>query len=313
MKTDKHLKDFQKILYELTNTKKAPFIEQKSYFSASFPTSKALRIILLKFYMNILYYRDQLLKREREEDLHQFRVNLRRSRAFIKTFPHIFKDDVDTLLLKQLGKIATYTNHKRDLDVMNETLHTMLQNENKLFEEIQARSHQEQKKITKMLEDDTLKDFLNYYEKVLVYGDHLFISPNKDVKIHKGAKEVIDILEKRIQKRIKALKKEFSVTKLHKIRIAFKKLRYLLEEFKHLFDDKSVTKHIEQVKDLQTILGDFNDAINQKALISQHMERGKTKSSLEEIMKHTCNTEENLTNKVLEALDRYRRNKFKLN
>ena len=46
---------------------------------------------------------------------------------------------------------------------------------------------------------------------------------------------------------------------LHKLRIACKKLRYLMEFFSSLFPGKKINRLIAQLKTLQDNLGDFND------------------------------------------------------
>ena len=47
-----------------------------------------------------------------------------------------------------------------------------------------------------------------------------------------------------VQKKIDALEKEYHDKELHKIRISFKKLRYLMEEFQHIFGEKKIEKMI---------------------------------------------------------------------
>ncbi|WP_457554131.1 CHAD domain-containing protein, partial [Desulfobacula sp.] len=56
---------------------------------------------------------------------------------------------------------------------------------------------------------------------------------------------------------------------LHKLRIACKKLRYLMEFFSSLFPAKKIKRLIAQLKTLQDNLGDFNDlCVQEKYLLS---------------------------------------------
>jgi CHAD domain-containing protein len=52
---------------------------------------------------------------------------------------------------------------------------------------------------------------------------------------------------------------------LHRIRIDGKKLRYLLEFFASLHDPKTITTLVRELKQLQDILGGFNDMTVQQA------------------------------------------------
>jgi CHAD domain-containing protein len=87
---------------------------------------------------------------------------------------------------------------------------------------------------------------------------------------------VIDMARQRIYKRYRGIVKMGSriLAKpedemLHVLRIECKKLRYLLEFFAGLFPRKKVKTLIEQLKNLQDNLGDFNDlCIQQEYLLN---------------------------------------------
>ena len=58
-------------------------------------------------------------------------------------------------------------------------------------------------------------------------------------------------------------------TLLHRLRIDGKKLRYLLEFYSDLYPRSTITRFIRELKQLQEILGDFNDTEVQLALIGE--------------------------------------------
>ncbi len=60
------------------------------------------------------------------------------------------------------------------------------------------------------------------------------------------------------------------VTALHDMRIAFKRLRYLLEIFAIAFP-RDLTPHITEVKNLQDILGDIHDRDVQVPMLEEHL------------------------------------------
>ena len=61
------------------------------------------------------------------------------------------------------------------------------------------------------------------------------------------------------------------VTELHDMRIAFKRLRYLLEIFGVAFTE-DLDPFLEQVKDLQDLLGDIHDCDVQVPMLEEHLE-----------------------------------------
>ena len=61
------------------------------------------------------------------------------------------------------------------------------------------------------------------------------------------------------------------VTELHDMRIAFKRLRYLLEIFGVAFTE-DLDPFLEQVKELQDLLGDIHDCDVQVPMLEDHLE-----------------------------------------
>jgi len=113
------------------------------------------------------------------------------------------------------------------------------------------------------------------------------------------------------------LEKEFEIAKLHKIRIAFKKFRYLLEEFQHVFGEEKIAKMIEKGKKLQTLLGDFNDTVNQKELLhnyfKDHKEQISDRKELEKsLLSKTAKTQAKLMEKAMKKLHKFKEKSLKL-
>lgn len=63
-----------------------------------------------------------------------------------------------------------------------------------------------------------------------------------------------------------------NVTELHDMRIAFKRLRYLLEIFAVAFGD-DLAPFIDEVKDMQEVLGEVHDCDVQIPLLQAHLAR----------------------------------------
>jgi len=248
--------------------------ELDRYFIPDLSPIDALRVILYKYSLLILYYKKCILDHGESEDLHQFRVNIRKSRAFLKEFKFLFPDKAYTYFNDSLSFFASQTNQKRDLDVIKKRLKDIDTNHDVLQDDIATQLEKETQKIEEMLKSKTFEDFFNTYQDTLK-NETLLTSYNIEGTIKNRAKHIIEDLHLRIIKKINALEKDFSDKKLHKIRISFKKLRYLLEEFQHIFGEEKIENMIENGKKLQTLLGDFNDAVNQSELLHNYFKSEK--------------------------------------
>ena len=290
--------------------------EIDAYFIPNLSSMDALRVILYKFSKAILSYKERLLLHDEPEDLHQFRVNIRKSRAFLKEFDFLFPKDQHTYFSENLERFATQTNQKRDLDVIEERLGTLGKEHDKLQGEIGQQRYQEQQHICEMLQSKAFEDFFAAYQNILK-GDTLLTADNNLDTIESTAKKVIKALHRNIVQKIGALDKAFDDKKLHKIRISLKNLRYLLEEFQHIFGEEKSEKIIEKGKKLQSLLGEFNDAVNQTALLQNYL-ASNTKSRAEEkelehtLLDKTSKGQKKLLRKALKQLHKFKEKPFEL-
>lgn len=242
----------------------------ENYFISNLSPIDALRVILYKYSNLILYYKTRILKNEDEEDLHQFRINIRKSRAFLKEFETLFPTKEYTYFYDNLSYFASQTNHKRDLDVIQERFKALKKDGKPIQKDIKNQSEKEQRKIEEMLEGKMFENFFHTYQNALK-KETLLTSYNTNGTIEDTVKNIIMNLHQKIIKKIDSLEKDFNEKKLHKIRISFKKLRYLLEEFQHIFGEKKIETMIDKGKKLQNLLGDFNDMVNQSHLMHDYL------------------------------------------
>lgn len=248
--------------------------ELDKYFIPDLLPIDALRIILYKFSLLVLYYKERILDHGEAEDLHQFRISIRKSRAFLKEFKFLFPDQEYTFFNDNLSFFASQTNHKRDLDVIKERLKEVGTDHNAIQEDIGLQQEKETQKIVEMLKSKRFEEFFVTYQNKL-RNETLLTSYNTVGTIENRARNVIGDLHLSIIKKINALEKNFSEKKLHKIRISFKKLRYLLEEFQHIFGEEKIENMIENGKKLQNLLGNFNDSVNQSKLLHNYFKSQK--------------------------------------
>ena len=287
-----------------------------AYFIPNLTPTDALRVILYKFSLNILAYKECMLMRDHTEDLHQFRIYIRKSRAFLKEFGFLIPKKMHKYFNENLDNFATQTNQKRDLDVIKERLGELDKDHKMIQNDIKQKREYEYQNIQKMLNSHTFRDFFYTYQDILT-KDIFLTSENTTGSIEETAKQVITYLHHKIIKKIDALEKDFDVKKLHKIRISLKKLRYLLEEFQHIFGEEKIEEMIDQGKKLQTLLGDFNDTVNQKKLLHDYFKSNKKKISDRKELEHslldkTVKTQEKLMLQAQKKLHEFKEEPFKL-
>lgn len=290
--------------------------ELDTYFIPNLMPVDALRVILYKFSLSILAYKERLIVHDDTEVLHQFRINIRKSRAFLKEFGFLIPKKYLKYFNEHLADFATQTNQKRDLDVLKERLGELDKDHKMIRKDIKQKQKQEYQQIQKMLGSKRFKDFFYTYQDILT-KETLFTSDNQTGSVENTAKEVIGYLHHKIIKKIDTLEKDFDADKLHKIRISLKKLRYLLEEFQHIFGEEKIEKMIDKGKKLQTLLGDFNDTVNQKRLIHEYLKRNKKKISDRKALEHslldqTIKSQEKLMLQAKKKLHKFKAHALKL-
>ncbi|WP_309500131.1 CHAD domain-containing protein [Sulfurovum sp.] len=269
-----------------TELDKEDIDELDAYFIPNLSPLDALRVILYKYSLSILFYKERIILHGDTEDLHQFRVSIRKSRAFLKEFDFLFPKKQYTYLYDTLAKVAKFTNQKRDLDVIKNRLQHLGEKHDTVKQDISKHQEDEHQKIIKMLKSETFEHFFKDYQSALK-NETLVNTHNTAGTIEHTAKKVIEMLHHKIILKIDSLEKRFDTEKLHKIRIALKKFRYLLEEFQHIFDEEKIDTMIQKGKTLQTLLGNFNDSVNQNRLLHNYFKANKKNIPDRKKLEHT--------------------------
>lgn len=184
--------------------------------------------------------------------IHDTRIAARRLQAALKIWEKITSVNVKEPLEKVKQWVALF-GKQRDLDLCSKEI-SHLRHKRK-------RMH---KKILSKLNSSLYHDFVKELKKTAE-------APIKKGTLRKAWKALQATLEKVLENG-STLSKKSSDHALHKLRISFKKLRYLAEFFQPLFShyDLSLDKLIDQTQILQEILGDHQDSVNALALIEKH-------------------------------------------
>ncbi len=232
--------------------------------------------ILKQLFQQIIKYRQKVCSEGDEEDLHQLRIALRKTVVILNAFSFIFEKEMIASHSKMLKKILSLSNTKRDLDVLQKYLHqhddryetALFKNALQTLETvIDKECLDEKEKIVKYLQSDACSGVFNSYEDFIEnvskkdYGYSFY-------DVTAVAKFVIYKRYMKIKSMISKLTPKGDEEILHKLRIEFKKLRYLLEIFSEFFDDKEIKYSVKYIKKLQNLLGDFHDTYQQRHIFS---------------------------------------------
>jgi CHAD domain-containing protein len=92
-------------------------------------------------------------------------------------------------------------------------------------------------------------------------------------------KPILQVVKKLLLKRYHkmlvmsaAIDNQLADEKIHKLRIEFKKLRYLIEFFVNFLPKKRTGKIVNKIKRIQTILGGYNDYCIQIEFLNSYMD-----------------------------------------
>lgn len=213
----------------------------------------------------------------KEEELHEFRVALRRIRSLIK----LFLDD-SVPFTKSLKTMMNATNTMRELDVLLNSI-----------------SSAQFPKLFKQLSKHRQKIVQTLFTPAFVHQTLLLLDESSDYFFQNDSYFISDIL---MQKTLthyqhcldtyESLEKNTKSKTLHHLRVQFKNARYGFE-FLEIADIHEAKEIIEHCKTVQNSLGGIQDAVNQIKLLKQ-MRREYHTSEIKELLKQRKNSLEKL-------------------
>ena len=212
------------------------------------------------------------------EFLHDFRVAVRRTRSALTQIKDVYPPDVVDHFKAEFAWLGQITGPTRDLDVY---LLKMPDYRASLPEKVQAHleplheylsRHQglEQQRLVQGLDSQRYARLLESWQRFLDDADTWespdeASSPAANVPIEQTASTRIWKAYRKVLKRGRAIGDDSPGASLHQLRIDCKKLRYLLEFFRSLYDESGIGTLVKALKRLQDNLGDFNDLQIQQA------------------------------------------------
>lgn len=231
-------------------------------------TDQALKIILLRSLDVMLANESGVVEAMDSECLHDFRVALRRSRSVLSQIGGVFPQRVLRRFATGLTWLGKRTGPTRDLHVYLFKLDsyraslpgTMRPHLLPLQHFLESHLRREQRVLVKTLQSSRYRRLKTGWREFLlapVPQRSSLSNAGRPVK-HTANAHICKAFLK-VVKRGRKISRRCPDEKLHKLRIACKKLRYLLECFQQLYPSRKINPLIKPLRQLQTVLGNFQD------------------------------------------------------
>jgi CHAD domain-containing protein len=200
------------------------------------------------------------------EFLHDFRVNVRRTRSLLGQIREVFPPEVVGHFSTEFSWIGRLTSPPRDLDVLVLTLRDRREELSPsdaavLMSFLREAQQQEQDGLVRALDSDRYRRLLSDW-KAFLEGP-IASEPgvrNAEEPLAAVVSQRAWRLSRRIARAADAIDDQTTAAHLHQIRIDAKKLRYLIDVTPAFYDASDFACILSALKKLQRALGDFNDA-----------------------------------------------------
>lgn len=222
------------------------------------------------------------------EFVHQYRVNIRKTRSLISLFRKCLSGERYRVLKGELKQVGSRTNDLRDLDVflldhdyyrdmLPQNLHAGFE---RLFRIVKRRRKSACSSVTRTLQSESYQQQFDLILGTLRQPPDLSSSRSR-MPIKQLTSRKILSQYNRICSDSAAINDETPDEAVHDLRIECKKLRYLLELFGELFAKDRVKALIKHLKGLQDNLGRFNDySVQQDFLLQLRQNRSLSDDAL---------------------------------
>src|SRR6266446_1133142 len=230
--------------------------------------------VILRSLLHVIKCNEEGVKNDIDtEFLHDFRVAIRRTRSVLGQIKEVFPADVTARFQKDFAYLGSVTNRVRDLDVYllrKERYTALLPAQVRpdiapLFAHLQRERAIAFRTLVRRLRSKTYADIVCRWDAFLAQP------PAEDTSAANASRPILEVARKRIRRRCRSvvqlgtdLLAATDGQQLHALRIACKKLRYVLEFFVSLFPGKKTAILVEHLRTLQDNLGRWHDLLVQQ-------------------------------------------------
>jgi len=225
------------------------------------------------------------------EALHDMRVASRRLRVAIDQFRHCYEKRSVKKISKGLRRIGKNLGDVRDLDVIIERLTDTMNHPPQqyghdlqlLFDYLEKKRKLKRENLTIFLGCEVYKSSTKFFQEFVKSPKQLARANNRMDQVGDFSKNIIEQQKAEIDKFDSKLINP-TIRQLHKLRIAFKRFRYIVEFFINSLGDEAPHK-IEFLKSIQDHLGEIND-ISMMIREIEDMKRNSGESEIEFLTNH---------------------------
>ena len=233
-----------------------------------------MRVILSELLTALRRSVDGAVTNSGPKPLHDLRVATRRTRSVLSQLEGVLPAEAVSPFAAEFKWIGELTGECRDLDVwlldLSSRRHTVSGGEvaalSPLVSEVRAARDRADAEVVLGLTSPRFRQLLAGWEVFLSKQPTTAEPPrDADTRVRTLADRHIAKAYRRVLRRGRNLGDGPSPEALHRLRIAAKKLRYLLEFFRSLYPTEQVDPRIRELKSLQDVLGELNDRQIQRA------------------------------------------------
>ncbi len=228
----------------------------------------ALKVLLSQLLAVMQQNSAAIINNSHSEQLHDYRVAVRRSRSLLDQLPQLLPKRVEQRYSNHLAQLGALTTPLRDLDVVllkfenyRALLPKRLQNNlDPLRQLIETKRQQQRQLLIKHLQSAGYRRFVKSWQ---TYLESPTPANTRLANAKRPVKELADNRIWRLYKKIVqqggAITNKSPASDLHTLRKRCKKLRYLIDSFQTLYPAKKIQRLIATLKTLQDHLGEFQD------------------------------------------------------
>jgi CHAD domain-containing protein len=233
--------------------------------SPDLPAQAAVKLIYRELLETIKANEKRSISGKDRENLHDFRVAIRKTRAGLSQLKTALPDEISCRFKQYFAWLGQITTPLRDFDVYIENFPhyqaalplTMQPDLVPLLDFLTAKQHTARQELALHLKSPQYLNNLKDWETYLTNASQN--AAEKKVTVKKLADSRIWLVYQKVVKQGKAVKTHSPAAALHELRKTCKKLRYLIEFFQSLYPPEKIKLLIKALRELQEILGTFQD------------------------------------------------------
>ncbi|MFZ2404016.1 MAG: CHAD domain-containing protein [Methylobacter sp.] len=266
------------------------------------------------------------------EFLHDFRVAVRRTRAGLSQIKGILPANINAYYADFFCWLGQVTGPTRDLDVYllnferykSSLPDSIREDLNPLYDFLLVKQQKAQQELAKKLQSAKYLSTLSEWEQCLKEPSYKqAMEQNAQLTIKELADRRIWKVFNRVLQDGDAITGSSPAEALHDLRKTCKKLRYLMEFFQNLYPEQQIKHLIKNLKELQDVLGDFQDYAVQEhtlKLFSEEMMALGTPANtflamgvlIQDLDAHRCRARKDFTSRFEDFKQEQNRSTFKL-